>query len=353
MKEKKWILFVVIGYFLVLFIIGGFMVIVDPYFHYHAPIDGIYYALDKEAYVNDGVSKHFEYDALLTGTSLTLFFRTEEMDELFDRNFVRLSFQGEGFKRINDNLRTAIASNENLDLVIRGLDPLWFIASEDFLGYSEYPDYLYDEKIWNDVNYLYNKEIIFGDAIPDLACTIRRIPAQTFDSSIPVDWETGEEVVLGNYERTQRQQKDVTEEETKQFFDTLEKNMKQNVLSTIEENPEIDFYVFFPPYSILFWDGLNQNGTPVLQRRIAMEKYVIECLLPYDNVKLFSFNNDFDLVCDLNNYIDECHYLPKVSSQILHWIKEGKYELTEDNYQEYIESITEFYTNYDYDSIYE
>ena len=42
----------------------------------------------------------------------------------------------------------------------------------------------------------------------------------------------------------------------------------------------------------------------------------------------------------------------KGKGQILQWMSEGKYELTEENYKDYISNITEFYCNYDYDSIF-
>lgn len=84
-----------------------------------------------------------------------------------------------------------------------------------------------------------------------------------------------------------------------------------------------------------------------------MEQFAIEEILKYENVRLFSFFNNFELTCDLDNYGDEIHYSPEVNSQILIWMKEGKYELTEDNYLDYIDEITDFYCSYDYDAIFE
>ena len=132
----------------------------------------------------------------------------------------------------------------------------------------------------------------------------------------------------------------------------LDRNIEQNVVSTIRDNPDITFYIFLPPYSICWWDSLNQNGTGILQRRIWMEEYVIQKLLDYDNVRLFSFSNNFELVCDLNYYIDDVHYTDKASSKILAWMKEGKFEVTKSNYMNYIEEITDFYLNFDYDSFF-
>lgn len=350
MNSKKWFLFTISVYFCLLILIGVTVVVIDPFFHYHKPIQDISYKLENEQYINDGISKHFQYDAMITGTSTTLFFDTHEIDELFDVTSVRLTFCGEGFKKINDNIRVAATCNPELKLIIRGVDPLWFISNENWLGYDEYPDYLYDDNMLNDINYLYNKDIFFNDLVPIVTDTIKGKPAESFEREYV---KGSKAVTLEKYIRPEKEKKDVLQSETDEFFAMLDRNLQVNLISTIEENPNITFYLFFPPYSICWWDSINQYGADVLLRRIDLEKYAIEKILPYSNVQLFSFNNNFDLVNNLNHYIDEVHYDSDTCSDILNWIRNNEYELTEDNYEEYIEMNREFYTNYDYDSIFQ
>ena len=57
--------------------------VVDPYFHYHKPLKGLYYTLDNERSQNDGIIRHFNYDAMIIGTSMAENFKTSEMDELW------------------------------------------------------------------------------------------------------------------------------------------------------------------------------------------------------------------------------------------------------------------------------
>lgn len=354
MNKKQWCIFVISLYIIIISGIGLLVGIIDPYFHYHAPIKGLAYDLDDAEYRNDGIVKHFSYDAMIIGTSMTRNFKTVEADALFHRNFIRITYLGEGFKIINDNLKKAITSNPDLDLVIRSVDPIWFISDENWTGYNEYPDYLYDDQIWNDVNYIYNKEILFRDVIPEFIGTIKGEPADNFDDYIINQNEkSGAENVLNNYIRPEKEIRQIDMAETKEYFDILDKNLEVNVISTIAENPDITFYIFFPPYSICWWDSLNQNGSETLKRRIDMEQYAIEKLLQYENVHLFSFFNNFELICCLDNYIDDIHYTAEINSQILTWMKEGNYQLTADNYLDYINNITKFYTNYDYDQLFE
>lgn len=351
MSEKKWCISFLLTYGFIIFSIIAFIAVVDPYFHYHEPIAGLSYLDDTGDYINDGISKNFTYNAMITGTSMTMGFDTDEANRIFQKDFVRVYFLGEGFKRINDNLASAIKHNPELDFVIRGVDTLWFVTGEDEFGRDEYPEYLYDDQLWNDVHYLLNKDVLLHDAIPVIGRTIKETihPATKSGGT----YVTGRNHVVERYNRPTKEVKVVKEEETAEFFNILEGNLEKNVISTISGNPDITFYIFFPPYSICWWDSLNQNGTDVLKRRIQMEQFAIEKLLEYENVHLFSFFNNFDLICDLNNYGDEIHYSPKINSKILVWMKEGEYELTKENYLDYIDEITAFYCNYDYDAIFE
>ena len=53
---------------MILIIVG--MIVIDPYFAYHKPIEGIPYTLEEDAYINAGVLKNFDYDSVIIGSSL-------------------------------------------------------------------------------------------------------------------------------------------------------------------------------------------------------------------------------------------------------------------------------------------
>ncbi|WMC92306.1 hypothetical protein [Kineothrix sp. MB12-C1] len=355
MKAKKWCIAVLFTYLFIMIGIGVLVFVVDPYFHYHAPIRGLSHELNNTMYQNDGVIKNFDYNAMIIGTSTTFGFNAEEAGKLFGKEFVRITYLGEGFKRINLALQKAIAYNNELSFVIRGVDPIWFVTDTNYTGYSEYPDYLYDNVLWNDVNYIFNKDILINDVISVVCRTLSLKDDTSNKKNMTVIYtsDDNEGDALQRYTRPPKEEKIIEQSETDEFFRLLKQNMGENVFSTIEANPDITFYIFIPPYSICWWDSINQYGVSVLERRISMEKYVIEELLKYNNVRLFSFSNNYELTCNMNNYIDEIHYKEEVNSKILSWLQNGKYELTKDNYLNYLSDITEFYSNYNYDSLFE
>ena len=351
---KKWCICCIVSVLVLLLIMGGTVAVVDPYFHYHRPLKELSYRIYNERYQNDGILRHFTYDAVIIGTSMTENFKTSELDQLFQVHAVKVPFSGASYKEINDRLKTAFQRKRPVKMVVRGLDCSMLLDSPDKMNYdgSSYPEYLYDDRIFNDVNYILNKEV-FVQMIQNVFLYTRSGAEMTsFDSY--ANWNEsmtfGKEAVDLTY--TRREEK---EEEKVSFTDqdreNVRENITQNVIELASENPDTEFYLFFTPYSIYYWDAIDRNGT--INRYLEAEQYAISLLLKQENIHLFSFFTEFGMICDLNNYKDVWHYSEEVNSQILQWMKEGEHELNQQNCEAYYAEMREFYLNYDYDSLFE
>lgn len=344
MNYKKFGILTIILYIGVIIGYSAFVMIIDPYFHYHKPF--INYKLDKQRYQNDGIVKNFDYDTIITGTSMTENFKTTEVDDLFHTKSIKVPLSGAYYKEINELLNNALESNSNIKYIIRSLD-YYFFTDKDSYAYASdsYPIYLYNNNLFDDVYYVFNKEI-FVNAISMLNYK----ESTTFNqySYWGDNFVYGKTKLDSGYNRPQKS-------ETYQIRDidiqTLRDNITQNVVSTVEKYPNVQFYFFYPPYSIYCWDNYNQLG--ILEKNLYGEKIVTEMLLPYDNVHVFSFWNAYDLITDLNYYKDIYHYSPSVNSMILNSMNLGEYEITMDNLENYYDTVLEYYTNYDYDSLFE
>ena len=351
-SNRKWsITFLSVVFFLIVGL-GAVTVVIDPYFHYHAPLDSLEYLIDDERYQNDGIMKHFKYDAILTGTSMTENFKTSEFDRLFHVNSIKVPFSGASYKEVNENLERAVEANPDIQLIIRGIDYNALEDSKDSIRYPTefYPVYLYDNKLYNDVKYILNKSILFNSTLYVLEYTNAGNKTTNFDSYM--NWNSrfdfGKDAVNSAYRRSEKA--DITAEMTNEDYQKLQEHLQQNIIQLVKQNPQIDFYLFFTPYSIYYWDSLNQSG--MLKRQLKLEKEAIEALLPYDNLYLFSFFDEFNMICDLNNYRDIVHYGEHINSQILSWMRNKEHLLTEKNYQEYCDKVYKFYTTDDYDALF-
>ncbi len=97
--------------------IGYSVYIIDPYMHFHKPYIGeFFYTLDTDAqrYLNDGIIRHFDYDALITGSSLVENFKTSEIDRVFGVHSVKVPFNGGSYKESNDAVERALRHNPHL-----------------------------------------------------------------------------------------------------------------------------------------------------------------------------------------------------------------------------------------------
>ena len=71
MTPKKWGTWAIVIILTLVVGMGLLTYIVDPYFHFHAPIEGMSYRLYEQRYINDGISRHFDYDTIVIGNSLS------------------------------------------------------------------------------------------------------------------------------------------------------------------------------------------------------------------------------------------------------------------------------------------
>ena len=70
MDRKKTLLFFIV-LITPLFLTAVFVVITDPFFHYHAPLKGYTYELSKERYQNDGIVNRHPNRDMLTFSCIT------------------------------------------------------------------------------------------------------------------------------------------------------------------------------------------------------------------------------------------------------------------------------------------
>lgn len=352
LSNKKFAIGAIAIFFVCLTLIATVTYAVDPYFHFHEPIGSLYH-IENQRYQNDGITRNFSYDALIAGTSMTRGFLTSQMDELFETSAIRISFNGASYREVNEAVERALSYNSNVSLVIRGLDTNKLCSDYMNIPESSCPEYLYDDNIWNDVNYLLNKDTLICDILENSFYILKGENITTFDASSYAtsrNEEAGTQIAMSAYERPEQIEGtlEVLSEEDK---DLIYNNIFYNVLEVAIENPDVEFYYFYTPYSVLYYDELVQTNQ--LNREFEILEYATSLIVAQDNITLFNFIELYDVASDLDNYKDAGHYSGEVSDLMMELMYEGLYTLTTENYQEKMEEIKEFYVNFDYDGIFD
>jgi hypothetical protein len=348
-NARKW--FITCIAVLIATFVGIFLIvwIFDPYFHFHKPFSFVSYRLYEERYTNDGISRHFDYDTIITGTSMSQNFKTSEADELFNVQSVKESFSGADYKEISGNLDRAL-SRHDVKNVIWTLDYNALIRDKDYQAYDDYPTYLYDDNIWNDVSYVFNKDIFYHGVITNIVMTLTGQESTSFDDYSSWDKETGYEHIMENYDRWE-EKVDMEPGLDDEYTQMVTGNIQQNIVDLVNKYPDTTFYIFYTPYSIVWWDFMNQEG--MMKWQFDAELIATKLLLECPNVKLYNFNDKHDIIENLDNYRDKEHYGSWINSKILEWMADDEGLVTNDNYLERLEEEEEYYLNYDYESIFQ
>ena len=349
--RKKFILTLVF-IALLLFAVSGIVYFFDPFFHYHKPYDGISYILDNERYQDHGIAENFEYDTVITGTSMCENFSASLCDSLFSAKTVKIPMGGAYYKEAGEFEGYILSKNPSVKRIIRSVDLEFALYDKDYSNPdAPAPVYLYDENIFNDVEYLFNKDVHFYYIPNMISRSIKGEEPDDFDSFMRFQefMTFSKEKVLSTVKQVSipSEQRGLTAEEEQMLRESIEQNFIPNVAA----HPEVEFYYFIPPYSAawIYKEQLSKGRYGCFEE---MMELFCEELLPYENVKLFCFYDCYDTVTDLDKYTDVIHYSADINDMILESMTGKKHLLTPEGYNETLSEISGYYEEYDYDEMF-
>jgi len=310
-------------------ITGLSIYIIDPFQHYRK--SSWYQAVyTNELYLNPGIAKNYTYDSIVLGTSMTENFVLSDIKEqLSFKEPVKLCLAGGQIKTINTTAKIAFKSGQ-VKNVLYGLDFLQFKGKINSMRseMSSFPSYLYDDDLLNDYTYLFNIDMIMECARP----FIYKYTKDPLNPTVNMNkmysnqyyWggkPSSQHAILDYYNRVLPDKPDLNEYSYESFI----KNFDDNFLPLVQENPETNFYVFFPPYSILqFIDMQNDRW---LNNALRFKLHIFTQLSKYKNVKMYDLQVASHITHDLLKYKDVSHYLEEVNLWILKQIKYDNYRL--------------------------
>lgn len=347
-KYNKFILVFFLSFFILIISFVATIIYIDPFYHYHSPIAPIKFMQENEAYQNVGIAKNLVYDSILTGSSMTENFKVSQFNQLFECDTVKLSVSGGRLPNYEIILNEALKNDKiKIKNIFYGCDIYSYINDPNGAVEHEIPQYLYDDNIFTDVKYILNKTVMFSHALPLLKNSINN-SIQDVDYSYVwyMDYNFSKTSAMKNYIRQNSEEKKPAD-----IFDESVKINCEKIGKYIKQNPDIEFNIFFPPYSILYYDYFNRMGK--LEALLYSQEMVTEYFLQFPNVKLSSFFADENIICNLDNYKDYSHYSERINEYMVKKMKTGEYELNNDNYKQYFEQARNFLCNYDYEQLFE
>ena len=344
MKAKSFFIAVLAG---TLACLGTFILLlsmVDPFFVLRGMREGETALFDNQRYQMAGLIRHQRYSQVVMGTSLAANYRASWFTEGTGEETLKITFPDGWISEFDTALELAFRTHPKLERVYFCLDPNILIRP-DSQRTVELPRYLYDQNPFNDVEYLINADTY--------RTSLRNWMARKSAASRPLDaayvWDMDytfdKETVLNGYHRPEVSGTTLPRDA---YLETAEANLDV-ICSWAQERPDVEFVIWFPPYSILYWDMMLREGRAdaILD---AVEHAALR-LMELDNVAVHCFLHATTYTTDLDFYTDHVH----CSSKLTRWeadnLMAGKWRLTEENCTARLEELREFVKSYDYEAL--
>ena len=272
LKKKLIVLAVII--LLSLGVIGTIIAVVDPFFVYHAPLEGAYYLVDNQLEQNPGMAKHFEYDSVMLGSSMTTNFDTALFNERLGCEMIKLSYNAAYPHDISKIMKIVTEEKESLKYAFLCIDIANYMYEPGTLSYP-YPEHLYDDNLFNDIKYLWNKDVLL-----DYVFEAYQQKSEIKVNEIYWHWQYmnyNREHVLSNYILPENSYAPAEQ----YSIANLVENLETYIVPYIEATPDTKWIVFFPPYSMLYWnDSFAANEVPIIPTVLSVPDLKSFCCPP-------------------------------------------------------------------------
>jgi|APSaa5957512622_1039677.scaffolds.fasta_scaffold01864_6 hypothetical protein len=288
----------------------------------------------NERHITPGIIKQYDFNAVLLGTSMMQNSKPSQVDKLYNVKAVKLSFPAATILEQEFVFKHA-AEKQPLKLVIFSIDSISFSNDKESLG-DEFPHHLYNLNHTNIYKYFFDFYLLKKmRKINFLSIYNGRKYEYNFDKV--GYW--GDSKVYSKISLFDSYHSPVFK--NLEFKPDLIKNVSKNLEyifePMIKKNPNTEFLVFFPPYSILYWARYSKSGH--LKDQLTFKANIYNSLKKYKNVKLFDFQIEKSITHNFNNYCDIMHYSPKINEYIIENLKNEKYLINEGNIQNLLNAL--------------
>jgi len=309
------------------------VVIFDPFFQYHKPLKGLKAVLTDKEYQCVGSLKTFDYDSVIAGSSVSENYNNGWFDQGFGCRSIK-AIRSYGATADLCYLLDIAFAHQDLKYVFYNLDPSALVADpETTYELTGCPMYLYDDNYVNDVEYWLNKGVLM-EKIPYM---IANSVMGDYDENNSYNWarwkQFNSDMILGLYIR----KPSISEMKPENYYEDLLRENLKLLTGRISSHPETEFYVFIPPYSMLWWDNIYREGDT--EAYLYNMEQAMKTLLGFKNVKLFYFQNDREIITDLENYMDILHFSPEINHYICDSLINGRHQINSENYAQNIREM--------------
>ncbi|AIQ19433.1 hypothetical protein H70357_23970 [Paenibacillus sp. FSL H7-0357] len=310
-------------------------IFLDPLQFYHKSSWYTPVFSQEERYQNPGLAKNYDYNNIIIGTSMTENFLPSQVDKTLGGTTMKLSMEGSTVDEHYKIAKLALGTGK-VKQVLWGLD-YFSLKLETTKAAKEFPDYLYDGKLWTDYKYWFNSSVYTQLFWPSLKSTLTGEPGKKLEYLN--NWngvvKFGQQYVTKAYLKASGNELyfGLNEENT----DQLQAHFNTYILPLLKEYPDVQFYFYYPPYSVMRQVAWNSDNPIRFGNQLVMRKWMYEQFRQFDNVSLYDFQAESKWTFNLDLYKDLSHHSEEVNSWIAEAIgeKNPDYLVTDENIDEF------------------
>ncbi|MBR3825354.1 MAG: hypothetical protein IKJ39_09165 [Lachnospiraceae bacterium] len=324
--EKRFLkrFFIGLGAFLGMIIL--IVVIFDPFYHYHGPLGNLKAVLEERDYEVAGTLDHFDYEAIILGTSIAENYNTNQFLENFGMQ----------------TIKAIRASGSNADLLYyldrayqsQDVKRVFYFVDYYSLGSplettfaSADTNYITNRNPLDDIEYVLNKDVL-----------LKKIPIQLaysyvlpYDEGEAYSWyatkEFSRQAILSRYQPRE----DFLEMESIEKMDEIYYQNIELLYEKILAHPETEFDIVFSPASALWWDDAYRGGKA--EQYLYLVYYITEKLQACENAKVYFYQAE-DVAFELEQFMDTVHFSEAVNRDICDKLAEDTGRITIENAEE-------------------
>ena len=311
---KRWALFTLTACALTMLACVMTVYIVDPFEQYRE--SSILPLYDQESYNNPGIAKNYDYNAVILGTSMIEMSNPSVIDECFGVSSVKLPMRGSHTAQMGWQLEHVYRTHD-LDLAILAVDAYSLMGPPDDM--EEIYDYLWNDSLIDDVNYLLNRDVL-----------LVKVPRMLKNMGKPTDtkrddmykWTDVTFAAKSVYDAIGGPKEQVDMQPADSRIERSTENIERHLKAHIAAHPETTFKIYMPPYSVGYWYLMTRGGLAEQQYRSRAR--VCEFLLQYPNVEVYDFSSRVEWITDLDEYFDYSHHSSAISDNIMRAMAAGE-----------------------------
>ncbi|MEQ8235489.1 MAG: hypothetical protein ABRQ23_01795 [Syntrophomonadaceae bacterium] len=339
MHYKRFFLTTTAFILLLLIGAGGINYAVDPlqYFHrawFYPPVFSV-----EQRYQNPGLARNYGGDTVIIGSSMTENFVPSQVDQILGVKSVKLSMSAATAREEAMMIDLALRRGQ-VKTVIWGLDFASLKGAPNRVSDEDvpFPYYLYDRQPVNDLAYLFSITAL-ENSLQILKNYYQHIPTPSPELEYLNNWSDkywfDHRPIMQRWQEEQSARNSGTKlyQGVDGSLPAMRRSFDINILPLVKANPEVEFLIYYPPYSILRYRSMWEEDPDLFDAELGIKHYIFAELQQFPNVSLYDFQADPVLTFDLDNYKDYSHHSTLYNRLILEALasKDPKYLVTPSN----------------------